>query len=182
MKSVQNRTARGIQDRLGAEFTVLEFETPTRSANEAALAIGCTVDHIAKSLVFCTDDGEPVLVIVSGASRVDERKVSAQLGKAIHRADAQFVRDKTGFSIGGVLPLGHRTPPVVMINVDDALGEWVDRQLTPQPVMTVTQPIQLTGRHISIQQKVYIRPKGITRPSLIASSKSDLQTRRGILS
>jgi len=120
MKSVQNRTARGIQDRLGAEFTVLEFETPTRSANEAALAIGCTVDHIAKSLVFCTDDGEPVLVIVSGASRVDERKVSAQLGKAIHRADAQFVRDKTGFSIGGVPPLGHRTPPVVMINVDGA--------------------------------------------------------------
>ena len=131
---------------------------------------------------FCTDDGEPVLVIVSGASRVDERKVSAQLGKSIHRADAQFVRDKTGFSIGGVLPLGHRTPPVVMINVDGALGEWVDRQLTPQPVMTVTQPIQLTGRHIRIQQKVYIRPKGITRPSLIASSKSDLQTRRGILS
>ena len=116
MKSVQNRTARGIQDRLGAEFTVLEFETPTRSANEAALAIGCTVDHIAKSLVFCTDDGEPVLVIVSGASRVDERKVSAQLGKAIHRADAQFVRDKTGFSIGGVPPLGHRTPPAVMID------------------------------------------------------------------
>jgi len=69
-----------------------------------------------------------------------------------------------------------------MIDVDGALGEWVDRQLTPQPVMTVTQPIQLTGRHISIQQKVYIRPKGITRPSLIASSKSDLQTRRGILS
>jgi prolyl-tRNA editing enzyme YbaK/EbsC (Cys-tRNA(Pro) deacylase) len=101
MKPVQNRTARDIQDRLGSEFTVLEFETPTRSANEAALAIGCTVDHIAKSLVFCTDDGEPVLVIVSGASRVDERKVSAQLGKAIHRADAQFVRDKTGFSIGG---------------------------------------------------------------------------------
>mgnify|MGYP000082467821 FL=1 len=116
MKSVQNRTARGIQDRLGAEFTVLEFETPTRSANEAALAIGCTVDHIAKSLVFCTDDGKPVLVIVSGASRVDERKVSAQLGKSIHRADAQFVRDKTGFSIGGVLPLGHRTSPAVMID------------------------------------------------------------------
>jgi prolyl-tRNA editing enzyme YbaK/EbsC (Cys-tRNA(Pro) deacylase) len=117
MKPVQNRTARDIQDRLGSEFTVLEFETLTRSANEAALAIGCTVDHIAKSLVFCTDDGEPVLVIVSGASRVDERKVSAQLGKAIHRADAQFVRDKTGFSIGGVPPLGHRTPPAVMIDV-----------------------------------------------------------------
>ena len=116
MKSVHNRAARGIQDRLGAAFTVLEVETPTRSANGAALAIGCTVDHIAKSLVFCTDDGEPVLVIVSGASRVDERKVSAQLGKAIHRADAQFVRDKTGFSIGGVPPLGHRTPPAVMID------------------------------------------------------------------
>ena len=116
MTSVQKRTARDMQDRLGSEFTVLEFETPTRSANEAALAIGCTVDHIAKSLVFCTDDGEPVLVIVSGASRVDERKVSAQLGKAIHRADAQFVCGKSGFSIGGMSPPGHKTPPVVMID------------------------------------------------------------------
>ena len=100
MKPVQNRTARDIQDRLGSEFTVLEFETPTRSANEAALAIGHCY-HIAKSLVFCTDDGESVLVIVSGATRVGEKRVSAQLGKAIHRDDAQFVRDKTGFSIGG---------------------------------------------------------------------------------
>ena len=55
-------------------------------------------------------------MIVSGVGRVDERKVSAQLGKAIHRADAQFVRDKTGFSIGGVPPLGHRTTPTVIID------------------------------------------------------------------
>ena len=91
-------------------------EAPTCSANEAAPAIGRTVDHIAKSLVFCADDGEFVFVIVSGASWVDERKVSAQLGKAIHRTDAQLVRDKTGFSIGGVPPLGHKSPPVVMID------------------------------------------------------------------
>ena len=55
-------------------------------------------------------------MIVSGASWVDERKVSAQLGKAIHRTDTQLVRDKTGFSIGRVPPLGHKTPPVVMID------------------------------------------------------------------
>ncbi len=91
-------------------------EAPTCSANEAAPAISRTVDHIAKLLVFCTDDGEFVFVIVSGASWVDDRKASAQLGKAIHRTDAQLVRDKTRFSIGGVPPLGHKTPPVVMID------------------------------------------------------------------
>ena len=111
MEPVQDRTARDIQDRLGSEFTVLWSRR-----RRAAPAIGRTVDRIAKSLVFCTDDGEFVFVIVSGASGVDERKVSAQLGKAIHQTDAQLVRDKTGFSIGGVPPLGHKSPPVVMID------------------------------------------------------------------
>ena len=80
-------------------------EAPTCSVNEAAPAVSRTVDHIAKSLVFCTDDGEFVFVIVSGASWGDDRKASAQLGKAIHRTDAQLVRDKTRFAIGGGAPV-----------------------------------------------------------------------------
>ncbi len=103
----------------GFAFEVREFPQSTRTAAEAAAAIGCEVAQIAKSLVFrARQSGRPVLVIASGANRVDEKAVAALIGEKIGRADADFVRAATGFAIGGVPPLGHDTPPVTLIDRD----------------------------------------------------------------
>lgn len=96
-----------------------EFPAATRTSAEAAAAIGCTVGQIAKSLVFraCKSD-RAVLVIASGANRVDEKAVAARLGEAIGRADADFVRARTGYAIGGVPPVGHPEPLPTYIDRD----------------------------------------------------------------
>ena len=95
-----------------------EFPAGTRTSAEAA-AIGCTVGQIAKSLVFrAHESGRPVLVIASGANRVDEKAVGALLGEKIGRAEPDFVRAATGFAIGGVPPVGHREAPVTLIDRD----------------------------------------------------------------
>ena len=77
---------------------------------------GCKAAQIAKSLVFRTGSGRSVLVVASGAHRVDEKTVAALVGESIMRADADFVREATGFAIGGVPPVGHRTAPVALID------------------------------------------------------------------
>ena len=98
-------TARGMPGR------VVEHTQPTRTAEEAAAAIGCSVAQICKSLIFRLEPGgAPLLVIASGANRVDERKLAALTGKKVERADPDFVRQHTGFAIGGVPPLGHPQP------------------------------------------------------------------------
>ena len=100
------------------------FPSSTRTAADAADAIGCSVGQIAKSLVFKTRrDGRAVLVIASGPNRVDEAGLSARLaeplaGDSLGRADADFVREKTGFAIGGVPPVGHATPLLTIIDTD----------------------------------------------------------------
>ena len=109
-----------IQALLGPRFTVLEFDASTRTSAEAAAAIGCEVAEIAKSLLFRTrETGRPVLIVASGANRVDEKKVAAVIGERIQRADADFVREATGFAIGGVPPIGHVKAPITLI--DEAL-------------------------------------------------------------
>ena len=91
-----------------------------KGGRDAAAAIGCEVAQIAKSLIFRGKPSErPILVIAAGTSRVDVKKVGTVVGEKIGRADADFVREKTGFAIGGVPPVGHATPPVVVI--DEAL-------------------------------------------------------------
>ena len=94
----------------GHPDTITQFPAGTRTAADAAAAVGCTVAQIAKSLVFRTRTGKPVLVIASGVNRVDEQKIAAALGEPIGKADATFVRDATGYAIGGVAPIGHATP------------------------------------------------------------------------
>ncbi|MDK2754140.1 MAG: YbaK/EbsC family protein, partial [Gammaproteobacteria bacterium] len=89
----------------------MEFEHSTRSAADAAKAIGCEVRQIAKSLVFRQADEHPVLIIACGDNRVDEQKAAAVIGNVLYRADADFVKSNSGFSIGGVAPVGHRVPP-----------------------------------------------------------------------
>ena len=108
----------------GHDGPIVTFDESTRTAADAASAIGCTVAQIAKSLVFRTKtSGRAVLVIASGANRVDEKAVAGVLadrtgGEKIGRADAAFVREATGFAIGGVPPLGHVTPILIVIDQD----------------------------------------------------------------
>jgi prolyl-tRNA editing enzyme YbaK/EbsC (Cys-tRNA(Pro) deacylase) len=98
--------ALGLQDVL---VRARRFPEGTRTAAEAAAAIGCELSQICKSLVFAAD-GVPVLVLMDGASRVDTERVRQELGAgAVGRADAGVVRETTGYAIGGVPPFGHRT-------------------------------------------------------------------------
>ncbi len=104
-------TAQKVQDLLtsqGFACTVIEFAESTRTAQEAAERAGCTLGQIIKSLIFKgRDSHKPILVLTSGANRVDEKRISEYAGEHIVRADADFVRATTGFAIGGVPPLGH---------------------------------------------------------------------------
>jgi prolyl-tRNA editing enzyme YbaK/EbsC (Cys-tRNA(Pro) deacylase) len=101
----------------GHADTISEFPDGTRTAQDAANAVGCTVAQIAKSIVLRAGD-EVVLVIASGANRIDTAKVAALIGRAVTPADGRWVRDTTGFAIGGVAPLGHAITPRVLIDRD----------------------------------------------------------------
>lgn len=117
MKPATAPAALRVQAVLGNRFQVMEFDASTRTASDAAAAIGCAVAEIVKSLIFRTAQSDrPVLVIASGTNRVDEKKVAQHIGEPIKRADADFVREKTGFAIGGVPPIGHATAPLVLID------------------------------------------------------------------
>jgi prolyl-tRNA editing enzyme YbaK/EbsC (Cys-tRNA(Pro) deacylase) len=101
---------------LGHAHAPVWLEVAARTSAQAAQALGVSVGQIAKSVIFRRgEDGAAVLVVASGDRRVDEAKVAARLG-AIGRADADFVKQATGFSIGGVAPLGHRTPVHTLID------------------------------------------------------------------
>ena len=106
--------AQRVQDALrakGLDCQVRHMPQTTRTAEEAAAACGCAVGQIVKSLVFRgADSGKPYLLLVSGANRVDEKAVAAASASRCSRPDAQYVRDVTGFAIGGIPPLGHDTP------------------------------------------------------------------------
>ncbi len=118
MKPATAPSALKVQAVLGPDFQVLEFEASTRTSEEAAAAVGCSLGEIAKSLIFQAADGRAVLVIASGMNRVDEKKVRALLGQRIERASPDFVREATGFVVGGVPPVGHASPSIVLIDRD----------------------------------------------------------------
>lgn len=128
----------------GLPLVVRPFPAGTRTAEDAAAAIGCRVEQIAKSLVFraATSD-RPVLVVAAGSNRVDEKKIAALLGEKIKRADAAFVRDKTGFAIGGVAPVGHLVQPATYLDSDlQSHDEIWAAAGTPNTVFRLT-PAQL---------------------------------------
>jgi prolyl-tRNA editing enzyme YbaK/EbsC (Cys-tRNA(Pro) deacylase) len=114
------QSARAVQDALassGQNCRVVELPASTRTAKEAANAIGCSVAQIAKSIVFKTSEtGRAVLVIASGINRVNEKVVARSIGEAIEKASADFVRESTGFAIGGVPPCGHARELVIFID------------------------------------------------------------------
>lgn len=109
------RVAAVLQDKNHPHSPVMLADA-ARTAQQAADALGIEVGQIAKSIIFRrTEDDAAVLVITSGDRRVDEKKVAALVGK-LGRADADFVKSKTGFTIGGVSPVGHAGPVVTLID------------------------------------------------------------------
>jgi prolyl-tRNA editing enzyme YbaK/EbsC (Cys-tRNA(Pro) deacylase) len=127
---------------------VVELPDSTRTAQEAAEAIGCEVAQIAKSIIFrLVNDDRPLLVIASGVNRINEQKLSSRLNDQLGKADADFVRQRTGFVIGGVPPLGHAE--VILTIVDEDLFRfdtiWAAAghpkavfQLTPSQLVEMT--------------------------------------------
>ena len=111
------RVAAALQEK-GHPHGPRMLDNSARTAQEAADALGIAVGQIAKSIIFRRkSDDAAVLVVTSGDRRVDEKKVEAHVGK-VGRADADFVKSRTGFSIGGVSPVAHATPPVTLIDQD----------------------------------------------------------------
>lgn len=112
--------AKHVQDTLrmlGLDVHVVKLAESTRTAAEAASAVGCTVGQIVKSLVFSAGEG-PVLVLASGANFVDEEQLAALMGTQIKRVRADFVRQHTGYAIGGVAPVGHPKPIPTFVDED----------------------------------------------------------------
>ena len=104
---------------LNLDCQVVELPSSTRTAPEAAAAVGCTVGQIVKSLIFRgKESGRAVLALVSGANRVNEQTLTGLLGEPVGKADADFVREQTGFAIGGVAPLAHAHPILTFIDED----------------------------------------------------------------
>lgn len=147
------KSAQSVQDALsykGLECTVVEFPASTRTAVEAAAAIGCEVAQIVKSLIFKTKEtGKPVLVLASGSNRVDEKLIEQAVGEKIIKADADFVREVTGFAIGGIPPIGHKQK-IECIFIDEDLLKfdalWAAAG-TPNAVVTLRSPdlLEMTG-------------------------------------
>ena len=108
-KSVK-RVARVLEE-AGLQPGIVEMPDSTRTAAEAAAAVGCTLDQIAKSIIFRAEEhGTAVLFITAGGNRVDAAKASALAGEPLGKADADLIRAQTGFVIGGVAPVGHLSP------------------------------------------------------------------------
>ena len=153
-------SAQKVQDALTAlgfgTRQVVELPDSTRTSAEAAAAIGCTVAQIAKSLVFKgRQTGQPILIIASGVNRVNIQAIESLLGEPIDKPDADYVREKTGYVIGGVPPVGHSQPITTL--VDEDLRQFEDIWAaagTPRAVFKLS-PSDLeamtSGRVISVK-------------------------------
>jgi prolyl-tRNA editing enzyme YbaK/EbsC (Cys-tRNA(Pro) deacylase) len=152
-------SAQKVQDALdlhGIQLEVMELPASTRSAAEAAAAIDCHVEQIAKSLVFKTkNSNRPILVIASGPNRVNEERLALLAAEQVGKADADFVRETTGFAIGGVPPVGHSSPLTTFIDEDLLqFGEIWAAAGTPNAVFRLTpgELVRITnGRATSIK-------------------------------
>ncbi len=115
------KSAQGVQKALEdakVDSNVVELPASTHTAKEAANTLGCELAEIAKSLVFMTESKKPILVIASGVNRIDEGKLADFVGEKISRASLEFVREKTGFVIGGVAPIAHKEKMLTFIDED----------------------------------------------------------------
>lgn len=157
-KPVLNTSSQRVQDALdaaGVQCTVVELSESTRTAQEAADAVGCSVGQIVKSLVFKTkQSGRGVFIAAGGANRVNEKRIKEYLGEPIERATPEFVREMTGFAIGGVSPVAHVQPMEYFIDQDLLAFDVVWAAAgTPNTVFCLT-PVDLQalvgGRVVSI--------------------------------
>jgi Cys-tRNA(Pro) deacylase len=118
LKPSAQRVQEALQDH-GLTCEVVQMQDTTRSAEDAARAVGCEVGQIVKSLIFeGTQSHQPVLVVTSGANRANEKTIGKNLAESIKMAAPEFVREMTGFAIGGVAPVGHRLPLKIFIDED----------------------------------------------------------------
>ncbi|MBN1315602.1 MAG: YbaK/EbsC family protein [Anaerolineales bacterium] len=118
LRASAKRVQEYIQDR-GFAFEVKELPGSTRTSQEAADSIGCTVSQIAKSLVFRDKEtNRPILVIASGSNRVDVKKIRDATGLILGRADGKYVKERVGYAIGGVPPVGHNEPLETILDPD----------------------------------------------------------------
>jgi prolyl-tRNA editing enzyme YbaK/EbsC (Cys-tRNA(Pro) deacylase) len=149
-------SVRRVQEALaaaGGGHEVIALEQSARTSAQAASAVGCQVDQIAKSLVFCGQSSQrAILVIASGANRVDEGKVAALIAEPVGRAGADFVRQRTGFAIGGVAPVAHAEPLTILI--DEDLMRWPEIWAAaghPNTVFKLTPDdlVRLTGGRVA---------------------------------
>jgi Cys-tRNA(Pro) deacylase len=139
LKSSAQKVQEALQA-LGLACEVVQMQATTRTAEDAARAVGCEVGQIVKSLIFKGKrSNQPILVVASGANRVNEKLLGRQISEPVKMADAEFVRQMTGFAIGGVPPLGHRRPITVFIDEDLLAYEeiWAAAG-TPQAVVKLT--------------------------------------------
>jgi Cys-tRNA(Pro) deacylase len=141
MKAAVARVVAALHD-AGIETEVKEFAESTRTAEDAAAAIGTSVGQIVKSLVFLAG-GSPILALVSGSNRADTKRLTTLAGASITRADADTARAATGYSIGGVPPIGHATRLVTYLDRDLLRYDVVWAAAgTPNAVFSIT-PQQL---------------------------------------
>ena len=161
MDSNLSASAKRVQDALhgfGLDCRVKELTESTRTAVDAANAVGCDVGQIVKSLVFRgKSSGRAVFVVASGANMVDEKALAAIVGEKIGRADPDFVREQTGFAIGGVSPVGHPAPLQTYVD-EDLLGYeeiWAAAG-TPNALFSLTpqQLCQITSGEVAAIKKV----------------------------
>lgn len=134
---------------LGFTNQVIEYTQTTRTSQDAADAIGCKVEQIAKSLVFKgRHSGKPVLVIASGANRVNEKRLAGYINEPAKKPDADYVRTQTGFAIGGIPPIGHISAMDIFIDADlMELDEIWAAAGTPNAVFPLTpaELVKMTG-------------------------------------
>jgi prolyl-tRNA editing enzyme YbaK/EbsC (Cys-tRNA(Pro) deacylase) len=150
-----NPSAQKVKDalaQLGCQSRVIEFSESTRTAQEAADRVGSELGQIVKSLIFKgKETGKPILVLTSGANRVDEKLVSGYAGEKIVRAEAEFVRDVTGYAIGGVPPVGHAQPMETYLDEDllQYVTVWAAAG-TPNAVFELTPDklVEITGGRV----------------------------------
>ncbi len=149
-------SAQKVQDALNergfAHLQVLKLPSSTRTAQEAAEAVGCSVGQIVKSLIFRgASSGQPYLLLVSGSNRVNTRQLEERLGERLAKADAEYVRGITGFAIGGVPPVGHEQYLETLIDPDLLQYQRVFAAAgTPYAVFELTpdELLALTGGHL----------------------------------
>jgi len=159
MSQLSSKTAQKFQEMLneyGVELKVVEFDQSTRTAKEAADAVGCELGQIAKSIVFKSGKtNRPILVITSGVNRVNENKITEYIGEPLKKPDATFIQERIGYVIGGVPPFGHKEPITPFIDQDLVQYEVIwGAAGTPNTVFPIT-PDQLIniskGKVVSVK-------------------------------